>query len=258
MPQLRVTPFEIAQLRFDLREAYALPAGIEAEPVELPVLAYHLALPGRSVLVDAPAYDADATPEIYRLPDYRPPPPLHEQLRAAGIDPETVTHVVITHAHFDHLGALVDAAGAPRFPQARHLLGRGDFDPPNLEPVARASLLPIDAAGLLTLVDGDTDLGGGLRLLAAPGESPGHMLAHARSGDDVAVVAGDLYHHALEFDDPGLNVAWVERDAMHASKQALLERAEREGARVYFSHIRGAHRVRWRQGERRWVPAEAR
>lgn len=256
MPQVRVTPIEIAQLRFDLQEAYPLPPGRTAGTVELPVLAYHLALPDRSVLVDAPAYDADATPEEYLLPGYVAPPPLSEQLRSAGIDPASITHVVITHAHFDHLGALVDADGKPCFPHARHLLGRGDFDPPNLVPVARSSLLPIEAAGLLTLVDGDADLGGGLRLLAAPGESPGHMLAYARSGDDVVVVAGDLYHHAVEFDDPDLNVVWVDREAMRGSKEALLERAEREHARAYFSHIRGAHRVARVRGERRWVPAD--
>ncbi len=252
MQHVRVTPLEIARLRFDLREPYDLPEDHPAaEVVALPVLAYHLALPGRSVLVDAPSYDPASTPATYLLPEYASPPPLLEQLRAADIEPSDVTDVIVTHAHFDHLGALAVGAGAepaPAFPRARHLLGRADWDPEAFAAMAREDLLTVQRAGLLTLVDvgapTDLDLGDGLSLVAAPGESPGHLLARAQLGDDVVYVAGDLFHHALEFRDPALNVVWVDVDAMRASKAALAERAAREGARVYFSHIRGAHRVR--------------
>ena len=278
MQQVRVTPLEIAQLRFDLRTPYALPAGHPAaQVVALPVLAYHLALPGRSVLVDAPSYDAASTPEDYRLPEYEAPPPLLAQLRAAGIDPSDVTDVVITHAHFDHLGALAQGDGperSPAFPRARHLLSRAEWDPEAFASMAREDLLVVERAGLLTLIDAvverggsvsddtspgdrdpddvdlgdialdDVDLGDGLSLVPAPGESPGHLLARAQLGDDVVYAAGDLYHHPIEFRDSARNVVWVDREAMRDSKAALMERAAREGARVYFSHIRGAQRVR--------------
>ena len=119
MQQVRVTPLEIARLRFDLGQDYDLPDHHPAaRAVDIPVLAYHLALPGRSVLVDAPSYQADTTPEAYRLPGFRPPPPLLDQLRSAGIDAADVSDVVITHAHFDHLGAL--ARDQARRNQARN------------------------------------------------------------------------------------------------------------------------------------------
>lgn len=245
MARLSVTPLEIALLRFDLAAAYGRPPDLAAA-VELPVLAYHVALPRRSVLVDAPAYVEADTPEPYRLPGYAAPPPLLAQLRERGIEPDEITDVIVTHAHFDHLGSLeraVATGSVPAFPHARHFLGRGDWDPAAFAAMGRQDLLTVERAGLLELVDGDVDLGDGLRIVAAPGESPGHQLARARHEDDVVYLAGDLYHHALEFDDPELDVAWVDVDAMHTSKRALLERAERERARVFFSHIRGAHRA---------------
>ncbi len=261
MPQVIVTPLEIARLRFDLGAAYDLPPDRpDAGAPGLPVLAYHLALPGRSVLVDAPLYDVDSTPEVYLLPGFEPPPSLLEQLVAAAVEPSGVTDVILTHAHFDHLGALEQrtAAGTrPAFPHARHYLGKGDWDPSAFAAMDREDLLTVERAGLLTLVEGDVDLGDGVSLVAAPGESPGHLLARAQVGEDVVYVAGDLYHHAVEFADPELNVRWVDAPAMRASKEALLARAEREGARVYFSHIAGPHRVGRSAGTRRLEPLPA-
>ena len=46
------------------------------------------------------------------------------RLRALGIDPDTITDVVITHLHFDHAGGLTttegDAPPRPAFPNATH------------------------------------------------------------------------------------------------------------------------------------------
>src|SRR6266852_2989076 len=61
--------------------------------------------------------------------------------------------------------------------------------------------------------------------------------------DAAAYVTGDLYHHVLEFDEPGRNVYWAEPETMQASKAMLMARAGASGAKVYFAHIEGAWRV---------------
>ena len=48
-----------------------------------------------------------------------------------GVRPEEITHVLITHAHYDHFaGVAVERDGryVARFPQARHLIGRADWE----------------------------------------------------------------------------------------------------------------------------------
>ena len=58
-------------------------------------------------------------------------PGVEQGLGRLGVRPEDVTHVVLTHAHGDHIaGATVVHGGerVPRYPQARYLLGRRRWD----------------------------------------------------------------------------------------------------------------------------------
>src|SRR5205823_14348415 len=49
-------------------------------------------------------------------------------LREAGVDPDTVTHVVLTHLHWDHAGGVVARDGSLAFPRAEHVVGRRAFE----------------------------------------------------------------------------------------------------------------------------------
>jgi glyoxylase-like metal-dependent hydrolase (beta-lactamase superfamily II) len=242
-----ITPLNIGRLRGNLGEWYRLPPEHRyANRVEATaILCYHVAWAGRSVLVDAAAYDFSLGGASMALPGPHPPP-LGVQLAAAGTDPGAVTDVVITHAHFDHINGLtrlVDGRYVPAFPKARHYLGAGDWDPPNFEALQNNTLAVVEQHGLLSLVHGPLELAPGLDIVPAPGETPGHQLLHVQAGNVEAYITGDLYHHVLEFDEPERNVYWAEPETMRASKAMLMARAEASGATVYFAHIEGAWRV---------------
>ena len=49
-------------------------------------------------------------------------------LAQAGIAPEDVTIVVLTHMHGDHIGGLTDEAGNATFANARYVTGQAEFD----------------------------------------------------------------------------------------------------------------------------------
>ena len=247
-----ITPINIGRLRGDLDDWFQLPPEHPyAHRVEAtPILCFHVAWPGRSILVDAPVYDFSLGGASMVLPGPHPPP-LEAQLAAAGAEP--VTDVVITHAHFDHINGLtklVDGRYEPAFPSARHYLGAGDWTPADFEDLQNYTLGVIEQRGLLTLVHGPLELAPGLDIVPAPGETPGHQLLHVKTGDLEAYITGDLYHHVLEFDEPGRNVAWAEPATMAASKAMLMARAAASGARVYFAHIEGT----WRVNSGQWAP----
>lgn len=245
-----VTLLAAGYLDADLTDWYGLPTGHPyAGNAVLPILCYHVALPGRSVVVDAAAHEP-TTPDSAL-------PTLPKQLSMAGVDPESITDVVITHAHFDHFSALTRREArsfVPVFPNAWHYLGAADWRPETFGDLESRTLGVVCRRGLLHLVNGTLDLGDGLTLLHAPGETPGHQILYLETEELEAYFTGDLYHHPLEFAEAS-TVGWAEQDAMRASKKALVERAADGNALVYFSHIEGPYRVKRAGGKASWETA---
>ncbi|HYF09535.1 MAG TPA: MBL fold metallo-hydrolase, partial [Acetobacteraceae bacterium] len=52
---------------------------------------------------------------------------LLRNMRAAGIEPQQIDYVCATHAHCDHVWALVDAAGTRNFPNAQVVISEADL-----------------------------------------------------------------------------------------------------------------------------------
>ena len=92
------------------------------------------------------------------------------------------------------------ATSTPYFPNARYLL-QGDEVAALVEGFpdrARWLLEPLRATGQLVVLSGDLDLGGGVRVVATPGHTPGHQSVLCRSGDDAVLVTGDLLVHMVQ------------------------------------------------------------
>jgi glyoxylase-like metal-dependent hydrolase (beta-lactamase superfamily II) len=221
-------------------------------PLQVPMQCVHIALEGRSVLVDAASYDAIPGGE-YAIPGYRPPDPLVAQLAASGVPAESIDAVLITHLHFDHYnGTTVDRAGTlvPTYPRARHYIGRADLeaeetqqalnDPNTLE---GRTLAVLRDHGLLAPVEGRRTVVPGISVISAPGESPGHQVVRVESEGQVLYCLGDLVHHPLEVLHPDWVVDWADRDRIAVSRRALVDAALQERALLIATHIRGAGRL---------------
>ena len=91
------------------------------------------------------------------------------KLRADGVDPATITDVLLTHEHRDHVGGLVGPDGAAAFPSATlHALVPPGADPAPLRP---------DLYGLRAFADpaAATNLPAGFVAEPGPGHTPCHV-----------------------------------------------------------------------------------
>lgn len=172
---------------------------------------------------------------------------LDESLAEVGVAPEEVTHLVASHAHWDHIGAAVverEGALAPRFPNARLSLPRVEADMVlDPDPIRRGSYRPEDLEALeaLGLVDrfedGDTLLPG-LRGHVLGGHSDGSSVItiDGERGDPAAVFWGDVcptIHHAQP---PYIMAYDVNAGLSYEVRSAWLERAATEGLLGLFYH----------------------
>ena len=252
-----ITPFNLGMLSADLAEWFGLPPGhpYAGRVDRLPIWFYLVGLPGRLILLDPPAYEFPGESSML-LPEFngRTAAAL---LANAGVGVAAVTDVVITHPHLDHtLGLVTRPASGPSTPvfsNTRHYLSLKDWENlVNMDEVERQPIEVVRRAGLLTLVEGERDLGDGLALFPIPGETPGHQALRLQTADDETWFTGDLFHHPLELEDVGVHPVWADAQTMQASKSMLAQRAAQSGARVFFTHIDGAYRLVESGGQRTW------
>jgi glyoxylase-like metal-dependent hydrolase (beta-lactamase superfamily II) len=198
----------------------------------------HIAVDGVSIVVDPSVWDEEM---IGHFPGYRPAPGLLAALPALGVDAGRVTDVLITHGHLDHFTGVSGGDGDRlRFPNARHLLGRADWERVRHRghPLFDRNLGAAERRGRLRLLDAELEVAPGVRMIPAPGESPGHSVVRVASEGAVFYFLGDLVHHAVEFDHPD----WVPHphqrlpEVMLETRRRLYPRIAAEGAVVVFSH----------------------
>jgi len=127
--------------------------------------------------------------------------PFSVALDALGVTPADVTHVLITHGHFDHFTGLLEPRDSAdlRFAGAEHFFPAADMpvpgaSGPHVTEVAH-SVTALEAAGKLRLTEGDVTVVPGVDILAAPGESPGHQVIKLATGDEEERDAEMLQDH---------------------------------------------------------------
>jgi glyoxylase-like metal-dependent hydrolase (beta-lactamase superfamily II) len=166
---------------------------------------------------------------------------LPEALAAYGASLESITEVIFTHLHVDHVG------WAPLLPNAAFLVAEAEWAhwsrpdaglPHHMDAIARC-IAPLAEAGRLRVVADDSNgraaVAPGLALLAAPGHTPGH---HAVLLDDALLIAGDLWHNPAQIEVP----AWchrADRDPAQstATRSAMAARAAAAGWLVAAGHF---------------------
>ena len=220
---------------------------------------------GQIILVDAGAGNDKRRPQQSVLDGLTNP--FLERLRAAGVAPEDVDVVLVTHIHSDHVGwntRLQDGRWVPTFPNAQIVvsdleyayglaLTRGDEDAirgardraglgqPIRTPVSGTfadSILPLDPASVLRIAIDRPEVLPGIRFLPTPGHSIDHASIELTSDGETAIFPGDVLHHPVEVYDPDLVSVFCEfPEASRSARRRLLDHAVTTGSTLFSSHF---------------------
>ncbi|WP_171130787.1 MULTISPECIES: MBL fold metallo-hydrolase [unclassified Ruegeria] len=122
-------------------------------------------------------------------------------LADAGVSPDQIDVVVITHMHPDHIGGMT-TNDAATFPNARYVTAAQEYDfwaaqeaGNRVGDLVAAKVSPL--AEKMTFVEDGGDVASGITAMSAFGHTPGHTVFHLESNGQRLILTGDLANHYI-------------------------------------------------------------
>ena len=182
---------------------------------------------------------------------------LPASLAAAGVQPDQITDVLISHSHGDHVIGLLNASGGLTFPNATIRMAAAEWAFMKANADMKALVTAITPK-VETFQPGAVALTPSISSVAINGHTPGHMGYEIRSGSDSLLYIGDTMHHSvISVQRPEWQIAFdTDAPTATASREALLERAAAGNLRIHAVHFPfpGLGRIQRKDDGFVWVP----
>jgi len=157
-------------------------AGAPTDEIRLDTDTLLIRMPGHVVLIDAGYGQAEHGV-------------MRESLASIGVSPGEITDILITHAHPDHVGGLVDAQGRTAFPKVAIRMSAKEWASMQSQAYLHAQASAIKAQ-VQTFEPGRPVLPG-ITPLALPGHTPGQVGYEIASQGHRLVDIGDIAHSSI-------------------------------------------------------------
>ena len=199
-------------------------ASAPADKIRLDIDALLIRMPGHVVLIDTG----------YGKPGRSV---LRESLALAGASSDEVTDILITHAHPDHVGGLVDAQKRSAFPKAKIRMSAKEWAFMQGEADARA-IAAVIKAQVETFEPGAAVLPG-VTALALSGHTPGHAGYEITSQGASLIDIGDTVHSSIiSLAKPDWTIKWDSNKQEGArTRRQELQRLAATHALIFAPHF---------------------
>ena len=185
--------------------------------------------------------------------------PLKDKLKKHGYELEDITHVILTHLHFDHAGGATYFDGKeniPTFPNANYIISKSNWDTAiNPSPKDKASYLienfmPIQKFNQLTLIEDDCEIMDTISGLSFYGHTTGQQLIKITVSNDSLIFCSDLIPLKSH-----LKLPWIMGYDLNAMKTLeektfFLSQAAKENWLLFFYHDPKIAAVRIEKGDK--------
>jgi glyoxylase-like metal-dependent hydrolase (beta-lactamase superfamily II) len=173
-------------------------------------------------------------------------PGLLGELQQKGYSAGDIDYVINTHLHFDHCGGNTykneQGKFVPTFPNAEYVVQKGEWEDA-LDPGSRDrpsydknNFLPLKEHRQLKLVDGDTDVTEGVKVVLTEGHTSSHQCVKVESKGKVLFFMGDLIPSSSHVHLPYVMSYDLYPVKTLENKEKFLQRAEREHWIIALNH----------------------
>ncbi|HEY0792453.1 MAG TPA: MBL fold metallo-hydrolase [Chthoniobacterales bacterium] len=175
---------------------------------------------------------------------------LPDALRANGTDPASITKVVFTHAHPDHLWGLLDSENKLRYPNAAYYVGASEWDFWMASDVALRlpqdfrSVVPETQQNLGAIQDRVTfmkpgdEIVGGIRVLSTPGHTSGHLSLELEGGTGLIITGDSVTHECISFEHPTWQNGFdFDSETAIQTRLAFLDRTSKDKPKLLGYHF---------------------
>jgi glyoxylase-like metal-dependent hydrolase (beta-lactamase superfamily II) len=174
---------------------------------------------------------------------------LSKNLEAAGVKPEDIDFVILSHGHADHLCGIMGEAGQRHFPNAQIMVSKSDFDfwtdEGKLSAIgtmkffvdsARANLLP--NKDRLAFVEDGKEVIKGVQAISSPGHTPGHTSYILSSAGQNVLYTGDIAHTFVQFKHPEWPLVFdIDPTTASSTRKRMMDMAAAENLAVIVYHL---------------------